>query len=343
MNKTIHEPKPRYKKSSLPKHVEETNFAVGRLRRFVRSRKVKRVISGSQADILLSGVDRWWRFGLLGAKFIHPGMKEVSNWGQCSKRQAQRTFAFWERLGVFEVVSDRDGGRGLAICFRVNTDRLCQVLVEMGLNPSPKLLSVIRNAEEKLGLNCQKRQHRATMDGGRNDRGANLSTPASERAQKGDKKGDTMAPRKREAKPLYNTNRFPACDRGADETEPSVPNPGDNASSKDGTSAKTRNHEPGAALSKSLTQTPLPTVIPWPRGHRIPSAPPDFEFCNGQIRVVARPEPMREPARECVPEAAEMTEADWDRYFAAHHGAEVVRELFRKHRDEEPDPNEVWR
>ncbi|SNS70732.1 helix-turn-helix domain-containing protein [Antarctobacter heliothermus] len=116
--------------------------------------------------------------------------------------------------------------------------------------------------------------------------------------------------------------------------------------------AKKEPHHPPTSLSESRSERlspsvegPTPNVIALPANHRVRllNAPPEFEIRNGQVRAVAQPEPILEPARECAPETAEMTEADWDRYFTAHYGAEAVHELFRQHRDQEPDPNEVWR
>lgn len=142
------------------------------------------------------------------------------------------------------------------------------------------------------------------------------------------------------------------AENGQDQPIPPAPLSSCDAVCEVGDDAQGRPHEIRATLSRTRTElpcsnadsrSPIVIVLSLNRCIRFSSTPPSFEICSGQLRVIARPEPMPEPARECAPQAAEMTEADWDRYFAANHGTEVVRELSQQHWDEEPDPNEVWR
>lgn len=106
-----------------------------------------------------------------------------------------------------------------------------------------------------------------------------------------------------------------------------------------------------ATLHKSRPEGPgstvdglAPTVIDLPENHwfRFTDAPPEFEVYDWRLRVIVNPEPMPELATDCGQEVSEMTEVDWERHYLACQGAEVVHELSRQHRDDAPDPIEVW-
>ncbi|MFC0161064.1 hypothetical protein ACFFKB_24270 [Mameliella alba] len=357
----------RRKPSPLPAHVEQTLRGIKRLRAFLDRREVKRVIPPSQAAILAGALDRWWRFGLLGAGFIHPGVDEISNWAQCSRRQAQRAFVFWENQGVFEVVSDRSGGRGRATCFRINVARLCQVLVECGSNPTKNILSEIRNTEEFVALTRQKGRHERVTSGEPPAGVSGAEYQADDRSQKGDIKGDAMSPRKRRALPFHDSNRSKCGAVEPDETTAQDHHANVGTSGDGRTVAMNAEHEAEPSLSKSRSEPPsatvegpAPNVLIFPAGRRVASrAPVSVGGPSGAARAVAAEvrEPERRPdlvAEDPLPavdwrrqiaaqEASEpVSDADWEAWRAACHGAEVAREVFRAHREDPPDLFELW-
>lgn len=91
-------------------------------------------------------VSSYLRGRLSGAPFIHPGMRKMAKWGQCSERQARHNFSLMKRWAVVEIVAFPKGGRRSSR-FVVHFAAIKALLVEMGTNPSTALCDKIRDAE----------------------------------------------------------------------------------------------------------------------------------------------------------------------------------------------------
>lgn len=130
-----------------------------------------------------------------------------------------------------------------------------------------------------------------------------------------------------------------------------------------GARAMNAEHETGPVLSNqpeppSATVEGLePNVIHFPAGHRVArSAPTALGGARGPSRAVAAQ--ASEPEIDLVDplpsvdwrtqistqeQPEPVTAEDWQAWRAACYGAEIVREVFRAHREDPPDALEVWR
>jgi len=80
------------------------------------------------------------RMHLQNLSYVHPGMRKMADWGECSERQARSNFAALREEHVIVPLFYEKGGRR-ATRFRVDFVALKASLVRNGANPHPTLLA----------------------------------------------------------------------------------------------------------------------------------------------------------------------------------------------------------
>jgi len=79
---------------------------------------------------------------------IYPGMANMARWGECSEKQARTNFARLKLYGIVEPIACEKGGRR-ATRFVIHLPAISRFLVAAELNPSPALLTKLKNADPR--------------------------------------------------------------------------------------------------------------------------------------------------------------------------------------------------
>ena len=92
--------------------------------------------------------------GLMGHTEIHPGIKKLAKWGQCSERQARRNVRALEAWRVMQPVSNAKGGK-LATRYWIEPEEIIRAAMCMGANPHPELIAEIRDFRADIRADIQ--------------------------------------------------------------------------------------------------------------------------------------------------------------------------------------------
>lgn len=147
-----------------------------------------------------------------GHERIHPGVKKMAKWGDCTGRTAQRHLRVLEADGVAVPLARQKGGRFYATVYGIDYEALVRFLMISRCNPSPALISQIRDLVRAASAVDAVKQH-----------GTNGDT-------KGDKKGDTKGRHKgRQMSPRIRILSQAAFERDTNVVEFTKPEDRENA------------------------------------------------------------------------------------------------------------------
>ncbi|CUH59371.1 hypothetical protein THS5294_00656 [Thalassobacter stenotrophicus] len=121
-----------------PALVIEINRTVSQLRKTMR--RNREMFPPSLRNQLSNLVGHSARIHARNLRYVHPGMKKMAEWGECSERQARANFSMLKAAGVIVPHSYGNGGRRAAR-FKINPIALKVWLVRQGAKPHPTLLA----------------------------------------------------------------------------------------------------------------------------------------------------------------------------------------------------------
>lgn len=101
----------------------------------------------------------------LGHVIFHPGMTNIAKMGGVGVRQARRNCREIQDWGVLVPIDRMGGGGRFATRYWLDCDALIQMMVALGANPHPDLISEIRDMAEATGWAPQG-GHQAGHQGG---------------------------------------------------------------------------------------------------------------------------------------------------------------------------------
>ena len=105
----------------------------------------------------------------MGDRYMHPGLKKIAEWGQCSKRQARTNMRTLEALRIIIPIMNQKGGRYYATVYALNGEAVIQFLIQNGANPSMKMVSDFREliTQSEHHETREKEEEKAEEKGGR--------------------------------------------------------------------------------------------------------------------------------------------------------------------------------
>lgn len=146
-------------------------------------RKDKATFPPSLAGMCCGLIAHWGRMRRSKQHTIHPGVAKMASWGGCSERQAQRNMRMLEAWGFVSVAGNEGGGRH-ARRYTLDTEVLCRVMIDLGLNPHPTLLDKLRDPAVRGDMRGDMRGD-AMSPGSYRDT-AGVSRPSESTSQGGD-------------------------------------------------------------------------------------------------------------------------------------------------------------